>query len=120
MSELEKRYFKRTVAATRSSAECTLSWKALVYGSIASVGIGLCQEARSATAPVTSPWPLPLELRVPFEPTAFPSADRTYLTYELYLTNFGAAQLPPDTATRRLLSACSRRRDEVPRSRRLP
>jgi hypothetical protein len=70
-----------------------LSWKALVYGSIASVGIGLCQEARSATTPVTSPWPLPLEMRVPFEPTAFPSADRTYLTYELYLTNIGTAPL---------------------------
>jgi hypothetical protein len=24
----------------------------------------------------------------PFEPTAFPSDGRTYLTYELYLTNF--------------------------------
>jgi len=27
-------------------------------------------------------------MRVPFEPTAFVSAGRTYLTYELYLTNF--------------------------------
>jgi len=24
-----------------------------------------------------SPWPLQLEMRVPFEPTAFPSEDRT-------------------------------------------
>src|ERR1700722_302778 len=40
-----------------------------------------------------STWPLPLEMRVPFEPTAFPSAGRTYLTYELYLTNFGSAPL---------------------------
>ena len=30
---------------------------------------------------------------MPFEPTAFPSADRAYLTYELYLTNFGTAPL---------------------------
>jgi hypothetical protein len=30
-------------------------------------------------------------MRVPFEPTAFPSADRTYLTYELYLTNFASS-----------------------------
>src|SRR3984957_19779181 len=37
-----------------------------------------------------STWPLPLEMRVPFEPTAFPSDGRTYLTYELYLTNFAA------------------------------
>jgi hypothetical protein len=29
-------------------------------------------------------------MRVPFEPTAFPSDGRTYLTYELYLTNFAA------------------------------
>ncbi len=29
-------------------------------------------------------------MRVPFEPTAFPSNGRTYLTYELYLTNFAA------------------------------
>jgi murein DD-endopeptidase MepM/ murein hydrolase activator NlpD len=35
-------------------------------------------------------WSLPLqmELRVPFDPTAFPSAGRTFLMYELYLTNF--------------------------------
>jgi hypothetical protein len=32
--------------------------------------------------------PPQLELRVPFEPTAFPSDGRTYLVYELYLTNF--------------------------------
>jgi hypothetical protein len=32
-------------------------------------------------------------MRVPFEPTAFPSAGRTYLTYEMYLTNFGTAPL---------------------------
>jgi Peptidase family M23 len=48
--------------------------------------MGLLQQARSATAP--SSWPLQLEMRVPFEPTAFPSAGRTYLAYELYLTNF--------------------------------
>jgi hypothetical protein len=48
------------------------------------LGIGLLQQARSET----SPWPLQLEMRVPFEPTAFSSAGRTYLAYELYLTNF--------------------------------
>jgi hypothetical protein len=35
-----------------------------------------------------SPFPLQLEVRVAFEPTAFPSDGRTYLCYELYLTNF--------------------------------
>jgi murein DD-endopeptidase MepM/ murein hydrolase activator NlpD len=49
--------------------------------------------AEQARAPAASTWPLPLEMRVPFEPTAFPSAGRTYLTYELYLTNFGTAPL---------------------------
>lgn len=37
--------------------------------------------------------PLQLEMRVPFEPTAFPSAGRTYLAYELYLTNFSGNPL---------------------------
>lgn len=38
-------------------------------------------------------WPLPLELRVPFAPTAFPSGGQTHLLYELHLTNFGSAPL---------------------------
>lgn len=45
----------------------------------------LCLAAGLAAA---SPFPLQMELRVPFDPTAFPSAGRTYLMYELYLTNF--------------------------------
>jgi hypothetical protein len=44
--------------------------------------------ARPANASAASTRPLPLEMRVPFEPTAFPSAGRIYLTYELYLRNF--------------------------------
>jgi len=36
-------------------------------------------------------WPVQLEMRVSFEPTAFPSEGRTYLMYELHLTNFGTA-----------------------------
>jgi hypothetical protein len=39
-------------------------------------------------APVTSTWPVQLEMRVPFEPTAFSNGGRSYLAYELYLTNF--------------------------------
>jgi hypothetical protein len=38
-----------------------------------------------------SPFPLQLEARVPFAPTAFPSARRTYVVYELYVTNFSAS-----------------------------
>jgi len=43
---------------------------------------------RPASAPAASTWPLSLEMRVPFEPTAFPNGGRIYLTYELYLRNF--------------------------------
>src|SRR5262249_4719496 len=52
---------------------------------------GVAQAQRSGSG--AAAWPLPLELRVPFEPTAFPSAGHTYLTYELYLTNFGTTPL---------------------------
>ena len=40
-----------------------------------------------------SPFPLQLEARVPFAPTAFPSAGRTYVAYELYLTNFSPSPM---------------------------
>src|SRR5690349_21578694 len=33
-------------------------------------------------------FPLQLEMRVPFGPTAFPSGSHVYLMYELHLTNF--------------------------------
>jgi len=41
---------------------------------------------QSAAKPV---WPPQLEMRVPFEPTAFPSGPYIYVMYELHLTNFG-------------------------------
>jgi hypothetical protein len=46
--------------------------------------------ARAATAPGAQSWPpqLQLQMQVPFEPSAFPSAGRTCLIYELYLSNF--------------------------------
>src|SRR5262245_60120101 len=37
-----------------------------------------------------APFPLQLEIRVPFEPTAFPSGQHVYVMYELHLTNYGA------------------------------
>jgi hypothetical protein len=40
-----------------------------------------------------SPWPPQLEMRVPFEPTAFPSGPHFYVMYELHLTNFGTTPL---------------------------
>lgn len=37
--------------------------------------------------------PLQVELRVPFQPTAFPSSGQMYLMYELHLTNFETVPL---------------------------
>lgn len=44
---------------------------------------------KSAAQPAS--WPPQLEMRVPFEPTAFPSGPHFYVMYELHLTNFGSA-----------------------------
>ena len=40
-----------------------------------------------------APWPPQLEMRVPFEPTVFPSGPHFYVMYELHLTNFGTTPL---------------------------
>jgi hypothetical protein len=45
------------------------------------------------SAPRLAPFPLQLEMRVPFDPTAFASEGRNHLMYELHLTNFGTAPL---------------------------
>ena len=51
-------------------------------------------EPQQASKPPPPSFPPPqLALRIPFEPTAFPSAGRTYLAYELYLTNFSGQAL---------------------------
>lgn len=45
--------------------------------------------AQDASKPAAPSFPQPqLALRVPFEPTAFPSDGRTYLAYEVHFTNF--------------------------------
>ena len=46
------------------------------------------QRPDNKAAAKQAPWPLQLEMRVPFEPTAFPSGQHVYLMYELHLTNF--------------------------------
>ena len=56
-------------------------------------GVAQTQNQRSESSdnkPVAkqAAWPLQLEMRVPFEPTAFPSGPHVYLMYELHLTNF--------------------------------
>src|SRR4030088_1040416 len=48
----------------------------------------LCNSKQSAAKPA---WPPQLEMRVPFEPTAFPSGPNIYVMYELHLTNFGTS-----------------------------
>jgi Peptidase family M23 len=53
--------------------------------------------AQSITNAVPTRFPPPqLEMRVPFEPTAFPSAGRTHLIYELHLRNFEAGPIALD------------------------
>jgi hypothetical protein len=46
------------------------------------------QQPDNETAAKHAPWPLQLEMRVPFEPAPFPSGQHVYLMYELHLTNF--------------------------------
>src|SRR5260370_42277426 len=52
---------------------------------------GLRSENQQGVKP--APWPPQLEMRVPFEPTAFPSGPHFYVMYELHLTNFGITPL---------------------------
>jgi hypothetical protein len=52
-----------------------------------------CPAIAQQPAANPAPWPVQLEMRVPFEPTSFPSEGRIYLMYELHLTNFGMAPL---------------------------
>ena len=52
-------------------------------------------------------WPVQLEMRVPFEPSAFPGAGQTHLFYEVYLTNFGPT--PVDLRRIEVLDAQSRK-----------
>jgi hypothetical protein len=64
----------------------------LVLAAVLLAVTGIHAQRANPTAP--QPFPPPqLEMRVPFEPTAFPSAGRTYLTYELQLRNFSGAPL---------------------------
>lgn len=57
----------------------TVIWKGLACALI------LTRLAHAASA-----WPPQIEMQVPFEPTAFLSGSKSYLTYELYLTNFSS------------------------------
>lgn len=59
-----------------------------------------CESVGRGTAPATArvpgepPFPpVQLEIRTPFEPTAFPAGGRNYLVYELHLQNFTEAPM---------------------------
>ena len=59
-------------------------------------GLALAQTPTTASSgakalPKPPPFPLQLEMRVPFDPTAFPNGPSLHLFYELHLTNFGPA-----------------------------
>jgi Peptidase family M23 len=59
-------------------------------------GNSQAQDPRSDNKQPTAkpaPWPPQLEMRVPLEPTAFPSGQHIYVMYELHLTNFGMTPL---------------------------
>jgi len=70
------------------------------------VGLHLCHTAiaggtdgQSASGPAANLWPPQVQVAasVPFEPTAYQSAGRQYLVYELYLTNFEEHTLRVDS-----------------------
>ncbi|MGO4516677.1 M23 family metallopeptidase [Terriglobus sp. 2YAB30_2] len=48
----------------------------------------ICIAAPCQQLPKPAPFPLQMETRIPFAPTAFPSEGHTYLFYEMHLTNF--------------------------------
>jgi hypothetical protein len=69
--------------------------RSLIVAASLCLGSGFAAPAPGANAPpgsaaTPSPFPLQLEMRVPFAPTAFPSLKQSYLAYELYITNFSA------------------------------
>jgi hypothetical protein len=66
---------------------------AAVFGCSCLAGMAAGGAQGTAAAAATSPWPLQLAMRVPFEPTAFPGGGHTLLIYELYLTNFESRPL---------------------------
>ena len=68
---------------------------AIVLATYFASGFGTSAQSISSAVPARFP-PPQLEVRVPFEPTAFPSAGRTHLIYELHLRNFEAAPIALD------------------------
>ena len=78
------------VIAARAAAAATLAEQPPPNGCVT---VGAAPTAAPAAAPSTEFPPLQLEISTPFEPTAFPSAGRNYVIYELHLRSFDARPL---------------------------
>ncbi|HVJ30196.1 MAG TPA: M23 family metallopeptidase [Gammaproteobacteria bacterium] len=78
------------VIAARVAVAATLAEQPPPNGCVT---VGAAPTAAPAAAPSTEFPPLQLEISTPFEPTAFPSAGRNYVIYELHLRNFDARAL---------------------------
>jgi hypothetical protein len=79
-----------TTAAICSSTAIAQSNYDVLEDSQSRAGPGFDSQVPAAKS---VPFPLQLEMRVPFEPTAFPSDRNLYVMYELHLTNFGTTPL---------------------------
>ena len=73
------------VTRSAPAAEATEFAAHIIYGAVAE---GF---RRLLPAPKPVPFPLQLEMRVPFAPKAFPNEARMHLLYELHLTNFATS-----------------------------
>jgi murein DD-endopeptidase MepM/ murein hydrolase activator NlpD len=82
--------------AIRGGAQGSMSVAAALA---ALVGCSLVCAAAIAADPAAtshSPFPLQVQLQVPFEPTAFPAEGSQHLLYELYVTNFEGVPITLD------------------------
>jgi len=66
------------------------------FTSVLAMSVAFVCAVASCQMPKPAPFPLQMEVRVPFDPTEFPSEGRSFLLYELHLTNFTASPLSLD------------------------
>src|SRR6187402_12167 len=78
------------VIATQGSVAATIAEQPPPNGCLA---VGAALAAAPAVEPSAKFPPLQLEISTPFEPTAFPSAGRSYVIYELHLRSFDTRPL---------------------------
>src|SRR6188474_1454281 len=78
------------VIATQGSVAATIAEQPPPNGCLA---VGAALAAATVGEPSAKFPPLQLEISTPFEPTAFPSAGRSYVIYELHLRSFDTRPL---------------------------